>query len=285
MSEKPAVLNNIYNGSGDTVVTSASGSGKLTVNDEWINFYPNGKGSCFSVGPDGRIYNASINHDQVLGLGSAALTPSTDYEKSGAVNGLRNSLSEIAFTGAWASLLNPPAWVPRIYAGYSNSATGILSQSGKSRIEVTDGALNFYPESGAASKFGVDANGLLSGCMMNLSSIINSDSLATKSGAGQLVVIKENNGYIRFENGTILQFATGDFGVSETAMWVNFPMPFPNVCLWAGVSTRLLSDNNDTNTWFQLISWDSYTAKVYRQIVDSGSNKQQTAPYIFAIGR
>lgn len=96
------------------------------------------------------------------------------------------------------------------------------------------------------------------------------------------------NGYQVLPGGLILQWVTGPYqapGV-EAAVFVGWPIAFPNVCLQAFPSTQINAATDRGDSWFQLVG-DPATdgCTVFRQRSGNPVDNAATAPKIFAIGR
>ncbi|MDR6128049.1 hypothetical protein QE452_002713 [Sphingomonas sp. SORGH_AS438] len=96
------------------------------------------------------------------------------------------------------------------------------------------------------------------------------------------------NGYQVLPNGLILQWVTGPYqspGV-EAAVFVGWPIAFPNACFQAFPSTQIQSATDRGDSWFQLVG-DPATdgCTVMRQRSGNPNDSAATAPKIFAIGR
>lgn len=96
------------------------------------------------------------------------------------------------------------------------------------------------------------------------------------------------NGYVVLPNGLILQWVTGSTDPAnsfENSQFVSWPIQFPNACLHAQVTTRLLNASPNTDDWYQLAGQTQWGATVQRQHNGStNSYEQPTMPYVFGIG-
>ena len=82
-----------------------------------------------------------------------------------------------------------------------------------------------------------------------------------------------------------LQWYEGPISGAETVAYpaISHPVPFPNVCLFAGVFTRSTSGNTLSDQMFQVEYWDRLGIKVFPQWFGTG-NQSLVKPLIFAIG-
>lgn len=82
-----------------------------------------------------------------------------------------------------------------------------------------------------------------------------------------------------------LQWYEGPISTAETVTYpaISHPVPFPNVCLFAGVFTRSTSGNTLSDQMFQVEYWDRLGIKVFPQWFGTG-NQSLVKPLIFAIG-
>ncbi|WP_439856426.1 phage tail protein [Pseudomonas yamanorum] len=82
-----------------------------------------------------------------------------------------------------------------------------------------------------------------------------------------------------------LQWYEGPVSTAETVTYpaISHPVPFPNVCLFAGVFTRSTSGNTLSDQMFQVEYWDRLGIKVFPQWFGTG-NQSLVKPLIFAIG-
>ena len=82
-----------------------------------------------------------------------------------------------------------------------------------------------------------------------------------------------------------LQWYEGPISTAETVTYpaISHPVPFPNVCLFAGVFTRSTSGNSLSDQMFQVEYWDRLGIKVFPQWFGTG-NQSLVKPLIFAIG-
>lgn len=82
-----------------------------------------------------------------------------------------------------------------------------------------------------------------------------------------------------------LQWYEGPISSAETVAYpaISHPVPFPNVCLFAGVFTRSTSGNTLSDQMFQVEYWDRLGIKVFPQWFGTG-NQSLVKPLIFAIG-
>jgi hypothetical protein len=82
-----------------------------------------------------------------------------------------------------------------------------------------------------------------------------------------------------------LQWYEGPVSTAETVTYpaISHPVPFPNVCLFAGVFTRSTSGNTLSDQMFQVEYWDRLGVKVFPQWFGTG-NQSLVKPLIFAIG-
>ncbi|UMY48045.1 phage tail protein [Pseudomonas azotoformans] len=82
-----------------------------------------------------------------------------------------------------------------------------------------------------------------------------------------------------------LQWYEGPISGAETVAYpaINHPVPFPNLCLFAGVFTRSTTGSTLSDQMFQVEYWDRLGIKVFPQWFGTG-NQSLVKPLIFAIG-
>ncbi|HEY0626689.1 MAG TPA: hypothetical protein VGD10_08135 [Allosphingosinicella sp.] len=106
--------------------------------------------------------------------------------------------------------------------------------------------------------------------------------------AGAFSSSNSTNGYIVLPNGLIFQWCRGGTHSpgTEGNHFVSFPMTFPNACLFAQASIRLITASNRADADYQ-IAGEPQTNGCYvqRQRYSSGSDDETTtSPMVFAIG-
>lgn len=103
---------------------------------------------------------------------------------------------------------------------------------------------------------------------------------AAKTGivAGNL----EQNGWVKFANGLIVQWGVGTPSISEEAQIITLPIAFPRACLCVHVSSKLSSGIN-ADAWYQIISQAATKLVVIKQQSTTG-NTDPVTPVFFAIG-
>lgn len=82
-----------------------------------------------------------------------------------------------------------------------------------------------------------------------------------------------------------LQWYEGPISGAETVAYpaISHPVPFPNLCLFAGVFTRSTTGSTVSDQMFQVEYWDRLGIKVFPQWFGTG-NQSLVKPLIFAIG-
>ena len=106
---------------------------------------------------------------------------------------------------------------------------------------------------------------------------------AAKTGivAGNL----QQNGWIKFANGLIVQWMLGSSIAAEREYALDFPIKFPSRCFSAWVTTRIEDSTHHlsaVNGEFQVVSTSATQCNVYFQLFYEGSN--YAAPHVLAIG-
>lgn len=109
---------------------------------------------------------------------------------------------------------------------------------------------------------------------------------AAKTGivAGNL----EQNGWVKFANGLIVQWGSWGESVQEKSQWFVFPLAFPSRCFKAIVGTSLLQEHVNADMGYQVIALERTRAKIMTQHFSahiSGVLGQiKAAPEFIAIG-
>lgn len=65
------------------------------------------------------------------------------------------------------------------------------------------------------------------------------------------------NGYIKLQSGLILQWGFGNYNRNFQFETYNFPIAFPNTCLFVNVGTQMSGGGNAEDIWYQLSSYSS----------------------------
>lgn len=92
------------------------------------------------------------------------------------------------------------------------------------------------------------------------------------------------NGWLKFPDGTIVQWVTGtSTTVGDADFTINFPIAFPNACLHIMVSTKG-GAASQTDGVFQERSFNRSSCVVNSQVFGTGSISAGITPKVFAIG-
>lgn len=98
----------------------------------------------------------------------------------------------------------------------------------------------------------------------------------------------QQNGWIKFANGIILQWGSWGESVQEKSQWFVFPLAFPSRCFKAIVGTSLLQEHVNADMGYQVIALERTRAKIMTQHFSahiSGVLGQiKAAPEFIAIG-
>lgn len=98
----------------------------------------------------------------------------------------------------------------------------------------------------------------------------------------------QQNGWIKFVNGIILQWGSWGESVREKSQWFVFPLAFPSRCFKAIVGTSLLQEHVNADMGYQVIALERTRAKIMTQHFSahiSGVLGQiKAAPEFIAIG-
>lgn len=104
----------------------------------------------------------------------------------------------------------------------------------------------------------------------------NDLALLKDDGAYIVAALLEQNGYVKFSNGLILQWGTA----TQKGYATSFPLTFPVRCL-AVVATYVLRD--DSSYWQKPLSLQAITRSSFTAATASGWNANDTARWI-AVG-
>ena len=75
----------------------------------------------------------------------------------------------------------------------------------------------------------------------------------------------QQNGWIKFANGIILQWGSWGESVQEKSQWFTFPLAFPSRCFKAIVGTSLLQEHINADLGYQVIALERTRAKIMTQ--------------------
>lgn len=91
------------------------------------------------------------------------------------------------------------------------------------------------------------------------------------------------NGYQIFSNGLIIQWFKGAVAGIEDAYYANYPIPFPNACLFVNIGTfNVQSIASECKRVFQVRDWNKNYVTYY--LASMGINAGNAIPLIFAVG-
>lgn len=75
----------------------------------------------------------------------------------------------------------------------------------------------------------------------------------------------QQNGWIKFANGIILQWGSWGESAQEKSQWFTFPLAFPSRCFKAIVGTSLLQEHINADLGYQVIALERTRAKIMTQ--------------------
>jgi type 1 fimbria pilin len=141
--------------------------------------------------------------------------------------------------------------------------TGLGGASGPFNIELTDCMGDSVSVINANTNYLASYTAAVSS---TASSQINT-AVTTLSAYAKGTALLSNNGYQIFPSGLITQWGVTGNVSGDSAVTVNFPIPFPNACLNAQVTVKAAGD-----TWAQLHSFTTTTIRVGRGFASPGIN-------------
>lgn len=105
-------------------------------------------------------------------------------------------------------------------------------------------------------------------------------------------ISKTSNGYVKLPSGLIIQWCQGSAinantpaGSGALDQTVSWPLQFPTICLWAGVSTRIFTGGGNFDGMWQTVGApDRNGQEIYWQQINTLLDPSPVVPYLLAIG-
>ena len=104
--------------------------------------------------------------------------------------------------------------------------------------------------------------------------------LSDKNGNG----FEQEEGYIKFPNGFILQYGEGVGRYGEGLTEVKFKKPFPKNCLYVLVGTKSMVLDGFNDSFYQSVSFNKEGFVAEKQAIEGYGLSRLTKPTYFAIG-
>lgn len=99
-----------------------------------------------------------------------------------------------------------------------------------------------------------------------------------------VAVVSDDSGYRKLADGTIIQWVKGPIITGQNNTDVLWPIPFPNQCFWAGISTQPIDSIPGNDAWFQIIAKDVNKAVILRNATSATADGYHSVPFLLGIG-